>query len=235
MQWTMQQASSYAGHVDSLTLLIAVMVFVWFFLVQGMFFWLLWRFRKREGVKAQYVTGEEHHLHRWITVPHNLIILCDLVIIAGAIYVWYEVKQDLPEPDETVRIVAQQWAWTFVLPGPDGQLDTDDDIATVDELHVEVDRTYHFQLESRDVLHSFSVPVFRLKQDAVPGRRIVGWFEPTLEGQYDVQCAEICGIGHGVMSARIFIESHDEHARWLEQAAHGAVALGDTPAAPAAD
>lgn len=224
MQWTMEQASSFAGHIDSLVLLIAVMVGVWFFLVQGMFFWLLWRFRHREGQKAQYVTGDEHDLHRWITIPHNLIILCDLVIIVGAIAVWYEVKQDLPQADETVRIVAQQWAWTFVLPGPDGELDTEDDIATVDEFHVEVGRTYHFQLESRDVLHSFSVPVFRLKQDAVPGRRIVGWFQPTMEGEFDVQCAEICGIGHGVMSARIFIESHDAHAQWLEQAAHGAVA-----------
>ncbi len=233
MQWTMEEASSYAGHVDALVLLIAVTVFFWFFLVQGMFFWLLWRFRAREGVKARYITGEEHDLHRWISVPHNIIILCDLVIIAGAIYVWHEVKQELPEPDETVRIVAQQWAWTFVLPGPDGVLDTEDDVATVDEFHVEVGRTYHFELESRDVLHSFSVPVFRLKQDAVPGRRIVGWFEPTVEGEYDVQCAEICGIGHGVMSARIFIESPEAHARWLEQ--HAAVAMGDGAAAPSAD
>ena len=61
------------------------------------------------------------------------------------------------------------------------KLDTADDIATVDELHVEVNKIYHFKLESRDVLHNFSVPVFRLKQDAIPGRVITGWFEPTID------------------------------------------------------
>jgi cytochrome c oxidase subunit 2 len=59
------------------------------------------------------------------------------------------------------------------------------------------------------------VPVFRLKQDAVPGRVITGWFEPTLTGSYDIQCAEICGIGHGLMGARIVIESPEQHAAWV--------------------
>ena len=89
----------------------------------------------------------------------------------------------------------------------------------VDELHVKTDTLYHFKLESRDVVHSFSVPVFRLKQDAVPGRTITGWFEPNKIGEYDIQCAEICGIGHGVMAARLFIESEDEHTAWLARVA----------------
>ncbi|MGD8601372.1 MAG: cytochrome c oxidase subunit II, partial [Gemmatimonadota bacterium] len=92
------------------------------------------------------------------------------------------------------------------------------DIFTVDDLHVEVDQVYHFQLQSRDVLHSFSVPVFRIKQDAIPGRSITGWFEATGTGDHDIQCAEICGIGHGVMAARIHIESSDEHAAWIQSA-----------------
>ena len=96
---------------------------------------------------------------------------------------------------------------------------TADDIFTVDELHVEVDQTYHFLLESRDVLHSFSVPVFRIKQDAIPGRTITGWFEATQTGEYDLQCTEICGIGHGVMAARIHIEDSDAHAAWIAAAA----------------
>ena len=61
-------------------------------------------------------------------------------------------------------------------PGPDGELDTEDDIHTANELHIVANEVYHYQLESRDVLHNFSIPVFRLKQDAVPGRRITGWF-----------------------------------------------------------
>jgi cytochrome c oxidase subunit 2 len=129
--------------------------------------------------------------------------------------VWYNVKQTLPEAESVVRVIGQQWAWTFQHPGADNELDTPDDIFTVDELHVEVDRVYHYRLESRDVLHSFSIPVFRLKQDAIPGRSITGWFEATRTGEYDVQCAEICGIGHGVMAARILIEDASRHQAWI--------------------
>jgi cytochrome c oxidase subunit 2 len=127
------------------------------------------------------------------------------------------VKQDLPPAESTVRVIGQQWAWTFQHPGADNTLDTGDDIFMVDELHVEVEKTYHFRLESRDVLHSFSVPVFRLKQDAVPGRSITGWFRPTVTGEHDVQCAEICGIGHGIMGARIHIEDANTHAQWIAE------------------
>jgi cytochrome c oxidase subunit 2 len=127
------------------------------------------------------------------------------------------VKQHLPEADSTVRVIGQQWAWVFQQPGPDNELDTDDDIWTTDDLYVEVDKTYHFQLSSRDVLHDFSVPVFRLKQDAVPGRTITGWFHPTMTGTFDIQCAEICGIGHGVMNGRIHIQSEDEYQTWMAQ------------------
>ena len=92
-----------------------------------------------------------------------------------------------------------------------------DDIAKVNELHIEEGKLYHYKLESRDVLHNFSVPIFRLKQDAIPGRVITGWFTPTLTGTWDVQCAEICGIGHGVMGARIVIESSERHAAWVAE------------------
>ncbi len=212
------QASTYAASIDNVIILIAVLVGFWFFAAEGVFFWLIWKFREKPGVKTEYVTGNEKHLKRWITWPHALVLVCDVFIIVGAIQVWYNIKQRLPEAESTVRIIGQQWAWTFQHPGVDNELDTDDDIFTVDEMHVEVDRTYHFRLESRDVLHSFSVPVFRLKQDAIPGRSITGWFEATQTGEYDLQCAEICGIGHGVMAARIHIESPDQHAAWIASA-----------------
>jgi cytochrome c oxidase subunit 2 len=163
-----------------------------------------------------YITGEEHQYTKWIHWPHYAIIGCDLIIIAGAVHVWYKIKQDLPPADDTVRIIVQQWAWQFVQSGPDGKLDTPDDIRTVDELHVEVGKTYHYELTSLDVLHDFSVPVFRLKQDAIPGRYIKGWFQPTATGTYDIQCAEICGMGHGIMNATLYIESTADHQKWMK-------------------
>ena len=215
-----QPASTFASDIDNVILLVAVLTMGWFFAAEAMLFWLLWRFRARDGVAPQYVTGKEPHLKRWINIPHALIIICDVFIIIAAVRVWYMVKQKLPEPDSTIEVVAQQWAWSFIHPGADNELGTADDIKTVDTLHVEADKTYHFHLKSRDVLHSFSVPVFRLKQDAIPGRTITGWFEPTVPGTYDIQCAEMCGIGHGIMAARIVVDTPDAHAAWLASATH---------------
>ncbi|MEM7433959.1 MAG: cytochrome C oxidase subunit II [Myxococcota bacterium] len=207
--------SSFAGDIDSLIALVAVFVGFWGLLAYIMFFFLIFRYRRKEGTRAQYVTGEEKNLKRWISWPHAAIIVCDLVIVFMAVMVWYNIKQRLPEADATVRIVAQQWAWNFVHPGPDGVLDTDDDIDTFNELHVQEGLTYQYELVSKDVLHDFSVPVWRLKQDAIPGRIMKGWFKPTMTGTFDIQCAEMCGIGHGIMGARVVIETPEEHAAWV--------------------
>ena len=211
------QASTYAADIDRLILLIGVIVGVWFLLAEGIFFWLIWKFRAKPGERTQYLDGTEKHVKKWITIPHALVLVCDVFILVGAVSVWYDVKQQLPDADSTIRVIGQQWAWTFQHPGADNELDTGDDIFTVNDLHVEVEKTYHFQMQSRDVLHSFSVPVFRLKQDAIPGRSITGWFTPTRTGEHDVQCSEICGIGHGVMAARIHIEDANTHAAWISR------------------
>ncbi len=221
--------STYASDIDDLILLIGVMVGFWFILCEGIFFYFIWRYRAKDGVRAEYITGEDPIHKRWITWPHLLVLVCDLFIVVGAVRVWYDVKQYLPEPYETVRVVGQQWAWSFVHAGPDGKIDTADDIKTVDDLHIQVGKAYHYKLEARDVLHSFSVPVFRLKQDAIPGRIITGWFEATQTGEYDIQCAEICGIGHGVMAGRIFIESAEQHASWVSSQSRVSLAAVNTP------
>jgi cytochrome c oxidase subunit 2 len=212
------QVSTYAADIDGIIWLIAVLVGFWFFVAEGVFFWLILKFRARDGQKAQYITGEEKKQMRFISWPHYLVLVCDVFIVVGAVRVWVEVKQDLPSEAEAqhVRVVSQQWAWSFVHPGADGKLDTPDDIRTVDELRIQVGQKYIYELESRDVLHSFSVPVFRLKQDAVPGRVISGWFEATKTGTHDIQCTEICGIGHGMMAARIVIETPEQHAAWIQ-------------------
>ena len=157
-------------------------------------FYLIFHFRKKAHPRAQYVTGDKHSEKQWIHWPHNLIIICDVVIVAFAVQGWFHVKQDLPPAQETIKVVAKQWAWKFTHPGPDGVLGSDDDLETVDELHVKVGTVYHFKLHSEDVLHDFSIPVFRLKQDAIPGRVMTGWFEPTKTGVFDIQCVRKCVV-----------------------------------------
>lgn len=222
--WFIPAASSYAGYVDYLFLGITITVGFWFLLTEGVLLFLMARFKRKEGQKAIYMTGEGHEKH-WVHIPHYLVIFFDVIVIVFAIWVWNIIKIDHPEnPDARIRVIGQQWAWTFVQPGKDGQLDTADDIITVDELHVQKDLVYVFELQSKDVLHNFSVPAFRLKQDAVPGRTIKGWFKPTLRGEYDIQCAEICGVAHGIMGARLHIEDPDEHQYWIEKNTKDAVA-----------
>ncbi len=223
-------ASSYAPQVDNLILMIAGITGFWFFLALGLFLFFIIKFNAKPGAKAMYIAGEDKKEKKWVSIPHYAVLVFDIMIIVSALRVWYHVKQEMPPADETVRVIAQQWAWTFVHPGPDGKLDTADDIRTVDQLHLEVGKTYHYELQSRDVLHSFSIPAFRLKQDALPGRTIRGWFKPVLTGGYDIQCVEICGIGHGLMGARVVIETPAEHQAWMKN--FGPVAAA--PAAPAA-
>jgi cytochrome c oxidase subunit 2 len=228
-------ASTYAHSIDHLFILIAIVVGFWLIAAEGMMFALVFKFRAKDGRPTQYITGEEPHLKRWISIPHYLIIVCDIVILAGAITVWYHIKQVMPPAQATVRVIGQQWAWSFQQPGPDGVLDTADDIRTVGEMHVVVNTTYHFELLSRDVVHSFAIPAFRLKQDALPGRTISGWFTPNRVGTYDIQCTQMCGIGHALMAGRIIVETRQDHAAWLIRNSNPAVAERQAPPASATD
>jgi len=148
ISWFVTQASSYAAEVDDLFLLIALIVGAFFLAAEFVLIWLIVTFRARPGVKARYLTGEKKSETKWVSYPHYLVLVFDIIIVAAALRVWFDVKIDLPPADEPVRIIAQQWAWTFVHAGSDGRLDTADDIRTVNELNLQVNRLYHFELHS---------------------------------------------------------------------------------------
>ncbi|MEZ7974473.1 MAG: cytochrome c oxidase subunit II transmembrane domain-containing protein [SAR324 cluster bacterium] len=221
IEYFVHSASSYAGDVDNLFLVVTLIIGFWFFLTFGALVYLIIRFRRKKGVKAQYIAGEKHSETKWTHYPHYAVIAMDVVIIAVNIMVWVDIKQTLPPRDNLVRIIGQQWSWSFIHAGPDGELDTQDDVATVNDLHVQNGKTYHFELQSRDVLHNFSVPAFRLRQDAVPGRTISGWFKPIKTGTYDLQCAEMCGYGHGIMGAAITVHSEESFDSTMAQIQNG--------------
>ena len=212
-------AASYGADIDQVILVVAILGGFWFLAAEFVFFGFILKYRagSDENRKALYIAGEKDSETRWVTIPHLLVLVCDVFIIVAAVRVWFMVKQDVPPVDNHVRVVAQQWAWTFIHPGPDGKLDTEDDIAVNDELHLPVDAVTSLEMVSRDVMHSFSVPVFRLKQDIIPGRVIMGWVQPTMTGEWDLQCVEMCGIGHGLMPARVFVESPKDHAAWIAE------------------
>ena len=235
VSWHVPQASTFAPDIDNLILLIGVIVGVWFIAAEIILFGFIFKFRARKGVRSQYISGETKDQKRWVSYPHYAVLVFDVIILVGAVQVWNTVKISTPAEAEPVRVISQQWAWTFVQAGPDGKLDTADDIRTVEDLNVEVGKTYLFELHSRDVLHSFSIPAFRLMQDAVPGREIDGWFKPTQVGTFDIQCTQICGLGHALMPGRVHVRSAADHLAWMQQAAATAMATAVPAMAPLYD
>jgi cytochrome c oxidase subunit 2 len=118
-----------------------------------------------------------------------------------------------PPPDAMpVYVTAKQWMWKFAY--PDGR-------STLDVLTVPAHRPVKLVMTSRDVIHSFYVPAFRMKLDVVPGRYTTAWFEARAPGVYDVECAEYCGVSHSRMLGQVRVLEEDDFARWLE-GEHGA-------------
>jgi cytochrome c oxidase subunit 2 len=143
-----------------------------------------------------------------------------------SVSVWLDIKQAerFPANAYEVRILASQFEWNVENPGPDGQLGTGDDFPTRNQLHVPMGRPVLATLVAEDVIHSFFLPNFRLKQDAVPGMEIPVWFEATATGEYPLACAELCGLGHYRMRGTIMVHSQEDFEAW--QASEAAVATG---------
>jgi cytochrome c oxidase subunit 2 len=132
---------------------------------------------------------------------------------------WAKIKYrgNLPEGEPIAHVWASQFDWRMQYPGADGVFGTWDDIESPHLFKVPADEDLVFILHSRDVLHSFFVPQFRLKQDAVPGMAIPMWFNATKNGTYDLICAELCGWGHYKMAGRVEVVSRDEYDAWMAE------------------
>ncbi|MBX7208302.1 MAG: cytochrome c oxidase subunit II [Verrucomicrobiaceae bacterium] len=224
--------SSYAADVDGLFWLVTALIGFWFIVAQAVVFYFSFRYRRKNNPKAAYITGKSWREMGWVMGPVILVVMCDGWIDVATASVWKNIKEDLPAADHKVDVTGQQWAWTFRHEGPDGKLDTPDDIVTVDDLHLVVNKTVHLNLQSKDVLHSFCIPVMRFKQDTIPGRSITGWVKPTATGKYDVQCTQICGIGHGYMAARVTVQTQEEYDAWMKAQGASAVMPPAASAAP---
>src|SRR3990170_4748078 len=96
ISWFLPQASSFAADIDNLILLIGVIVGAWFVLAEVVFFWLIFKFRARDGVPTRYVTGEAKHEHRWVSWPHYAVMVFDVIILVVALQVWTRVKVTAP-------------------------------------------------------------------------------------------------------------------------------------------
>jgi cytochrome c oxidase subunit 2 len=137
-----------------------------------------------------------------------------------------------------VQVNAKQFNWQVTYPGADGKFGTADDKMLLDEMHVPVNKVVRVILKSQDVIHSFFVPQFRIKQDAVPGREIRAWFDATKPGKYEWPCAELCGFGHSGMRGWIYVHTPEEYGKWAAEnlTAEAAPAAAEAkPEAPKAE
>jgi cytochrome c oxidase subunit 2 len=230
MQWILPpSASTFAGDIDFLYYLILGITGVAFVVVEVGLLWFAIRYRARPGRRATYTHGNLRAEVVWTAIPAVTVVA--LGLMSGG--VWSNIKGRHSVPAEALpyRVTARQFEWHVTHPGPDRVLDTPDDFTLRNQLHLPVSRPVVIHLGSEDVIHSFFVPAFRVKQDAVPGMHIQVWFEATEVGAYELGCAELCGLGHYRMGAMVTVHESREFEEWSvgQAALRSAAAQGVAP------
>jgi len=208
--WLPENVSTYGEEIDWLFNLIYYITGVTFILVTIVFLSFLVIYRDRPGRRARYTHGNTPLEIVWTVVPSLILVVLTFLSVPA----WSKIKMSLPQTDFVVQVTGKQFNWQVTYPGPDGRFGTPDDKTLLDEMHVPVGKPIRVNLRSQDVIHSFFVPNFRFKQDAVPGREIATWFEVTKPGKYEAPCAELCGFGHSGMRGWIYVHTAEEYAKW---------------------
>ena len=201
------------------------------------FFYALYRFRSSRNPKADYV-GVRNHASSYIELAVAGVEAVLLVFIA--VPLWSKAVDKFPPASEStvIQVVAQQYAWNARYAGPDGifgrqdmkfvasdnvfgvdptDANGKDDIQTLNDLHVVVDKPVIIYLSSKDVIHSLKIIAMRVCQDAIPGLRIPVWFKPTKIGRYQINCAQLCGPGHASMTGGfVTVETQADFDKWIK-------------------
>jgi cytochrome c oxidase subunit 2 len=244
-------AANHGGQIDNLIGWIHIFMLVLFVGWGGFFLYAVVRFRKSRNPVADY-KGVTSHNSTYLEVA---VAVVEAVLLVGfAIPLWATRVEGLPPQDQAllVHVTGEQFAWNIHYAGTDqvfGRTDiklidlqtnplgldrsdpaAKDDVTTVNQLYLPVNKPIIVNLRSKDVIHSFGVPEFRVKQDAVPGFTIPIWFVPNTttaemrtrtgnpEFQYEIACAQLCGLGHARMRGIVTVQSAEEFQKWLDDA-----------------
>jgi cytochrome c oxidase subunit II len=231
-------ASSHGHEVDMIIYLVHIVMLI-LFVGWGVFFiFVLFRFRKKRNPQADY-TGTKSHVSQAIEI--GVVIVEAILLVGFSIPFWAKQVNAFPNRTDIieVRVKGEQFAWNIHYPGPDGIFgNTDleffdkqsnpmgldpkdpkgkDDFTTINQLHLPIGRPAIIHLTSRDVMHSFSLPVMRVKQDVIPGMSIPTWFTPTKTGAFEIACAQLCGLGHYRMRGYLTIHNQEGFYQWVEE------------------
>ncbi|MEE8518292.1 MAG: cytochrome c oxidase subunit II [Dehalococcoidia bacterium] len=232
--WWWTPIASNWGYIDDtiiITFWITGVVFVAIVLFMA---YCVYRFRYQKGKRAAY-RPEHNKLEAWLT---GLTTVGVVAMLTPGLFVWDQFVT-VPEEATEFEVMAQQWQWSFRLPGEDGVLGTtdsrnisdenpfginpddangrDDVLREGDDLHLSLDKPVKVLLRSIDVLHDFYVPEFRAKMDMVPGAVTYFWFIPTRTGTFDILCFELCGVGHYAMRGIVVVEEESAYQAWVQE------------------
>ncbi len=228
--------STHGDKIDLLIRLFHVIMLVLFVGWLIYFVIALFKFRARPGHKASYKQGH----YKTPTYVEVIVALVEAALLVGFSYpIIASYNNELPSTHEAleVRIVAEQFAWNVHYPGADGifgrtspefmedstvGLDPNDpagqdDYVTMNDLTIPVNKPVIAHLSSKDVIHSFFLPVMRVKQDTIPGQSIPVWFEATQTGNFEIACAQLCGNGHYRMRGFFNVVTQEEFEQWSEE------------------
>jgi cytochrome c oxidase subunit II len=220
-----ENISSYGADIDFMFTVITILTGVTFVLVEVALVVFLFKYRHKEGRKAFYSHGNATLEKVW-TIATAVIVL---LLGAWSWPLWLRIKDPnrFPAADLEIGIHVKQFEWNIQYPGADGRLGTADDFTKRNQLHIPVNAKIRGTLESEDVIHSFYLPNFRLKQDAVPGMKIPVWFEATKTGNFEIACAELCGLAHYRMKGAVTVHTAEEFQTWSAQQSATAAAGGN--------
>lgn len=245
-----QLAAAHGAQIDNLIGWVHIFMLVLFVGWGGFFAYVLVRFRRSRNPVASY-TGTRSHASSYL---EGGVLVVELVLLfAFSIPLWAARVDHVPPESEAlvVQMTAEQFAWNVRYAGPDGVFgrtdiklldlqanplgvdrtdpEAKDDVTTLNQLYLPVNRPVIIKLRSKDVIHSFGVPEFRVKQDAIPGLTIPLWFVPTVtteemrartgnqQFQYEIACAQLCGLGHATMRGFVTVLSAEEFDKWMAE------------------
>jgi cytochrome c oxidase subunit 2 len=234
-------ASQHAPDVDSLLSIVHWLMLVLFVGWGAFFLFVLVKFRKGGNPRADY-HGAKGKISKVIEI--GIVVVEAVLLIFYAIPSWASRVGAFPSENEAVvvRVVGEQFAWNVQYPGPDGKFgrtdislmaadnplgldrrdpDAKDDITTINQLTLPVNRPVLVHLSSKDVIHSFGLYEMRVKQDVVPGLDMPVWFIPNRIGDYEITCSQLCGLGHYRMRGFVNIKSDADYQAFLAEEAKG--------------
>lgn len=228
--------SAHGAAIDHLIQVVHLFMFVLFIGWGAFLLYCLIKYRRRPGHKASY----ESNTSKLPKYTEIAVVLFEVFLLVGlSLPVWSRYKNDFPDPKKSleIRVIAQQFVWNIHYPGEDGKfgrsdskLVTDnnplgidasdpasaDDIVTVNQLHLPVDKPVIAHISSKDVIHSFGVPILRVKQDAIPGMSVPIWFVSKQAGTFEIVCSQLCGVGHSLMKGVVTSQKPEDFEQWMK-------------------